>query len=283
MISENIKNLRKEKQLTQKDLADLLSVTSQAVSRWENGDVEPSVDTISSMAKIFGVTTDEIIYGPDSKPKPEIERVVEEKVIVQQAKPVLAICEQCKQPIYESENIVTVTHRHGRGHSTTGYICSDCDRKNKAEERRKIVEYAHSQRIKSFVWSAVISLILLAIGIAVIATQEMEAGTIAILIIIPILTFTFSSCLFLKNNFIGDAFISIASWGFVKFPGLIFSFDLDGFIWLIGMKILFLIIGFLLGLAAVALALFICMPLSLIAYPFAIIKNINNPEETEMF
>ena len=65
MISKNIKALRMQKGLTQKELADLLHVTSQAVSRWEKGEVEPSIDTISEMANIFEVTTDEIIGGPD--------------------------------------------------------------------------------------------------------------------------------------------------------------------------------------------------------------------------
>ena len=60
MISDNIKNLRKEKGLTQKELADLLHVTSQAVSRWEKGDVEPSVETLNNMAKIFNVSIDEL-------------------------------------------------------------------------------------------------------------------------------------------------------------------------------------------------------------------------------
>ena len=82
MISDNIKELRKQKGLTQKELADLLHVTSQAVSRWEMGNVEPSVDTIVNMAKIFEVTTDEIIGGPENKPKPEIITEVKEKIMV---------------------------------------------------------------------------------------------------------------------------------------------------------------------------------------------------------
>ena len=114
MISKNIKALRMQKGLTQKELADLLHVTSQAVSRWEKGDVEPSIDTISEMASIFEVTTDEIIGGPDKKPKPEIVTEVKEKVVVEQGKPVLTICENCKRPIYESEEIVTQTRHHGR-------------------------------------------------------------------------------------------------------------------------------------------------------------------------
>ena len=64
-------------------------------------------------------------------------------------------------------------------------------------------------------------------------------------------------------------------------PGLIFSFDLGGFAWLIGMKILFWVLGFALGLAAVLLALVICMPLSAITYPFALMKSYSNPELTE--
>lgn len=281
MLSQNIKALRMRKGLTQKELADLLHVTSQAVSRWEKGDVEPSIDTISEMASIFEVTTDEIIGGPDKKPKPEIVTEVKEKVVVEQGKPVLTICENCKRPIYESEEIVTQTRHHGRSPSTTHYICTDCDKKIKEKQKQDAIDYGVSQRNKSFIWGSIIAIIVLLSGIIYAVTQGADGGIIALVIILPILTYTFVSCIFLKNNFIGDAFISIASWGFVKFPGLIFSFSLDGFAWLIGMKILFWILGFALGLAAVLLALVICMPLSAIAYPFALMKSYSNPELTE--
>ena len=281
MISKNIKNLRKEKGLTQKELADLLHVTSQAVSRWEKGDVEPSIDTISEMASIFEVTTDEIIGGPDKKPKPEVVTEVKEKVVVEQGKPVLTICENCKRPIYESEEIVTQTRHHGRSPSTTHYICTDCDKKIKEKQKQDAIDYGVSQRNKSFIWGSIIAIIVLLSGIIYAVTQGADGGIIALVIILPILTYTFVSCMFLKNNFIGDTFISIASWGFVKFPGLIFSFDLGGFAWLIGMKILFWILGFALGLAAVLLALVICIPLSAISYPFALMKSYSNPELTE--
>ena len=281
MLSQNIKALRMRKGLTQKELADLLHVTSQAVSRWEKGDVEPSIDTISEMASIFEVTTDEIIGGPDKKPKPEVVTEVKEKVVVEQGKPVLTICENCKRPIYESEEIVTQTRHHGRSPSTTHYICTDCDKKIKEKQKQDAIDYGVSQRNKSFIWGSIIAIIVLLSGIIYAVTQGADGGIIALVIILPILTYTFASCMFLKNNFIGDAFISIASWGFVKFPGLIFSFSLDGFAWLIGMKILFWILGFALGLAAVLLALVICMPLSAIAYPFALMKSYSNPELTE--
>ena len=61
MLSENIKTLRVKKGYTQKELADILHVTAQAVSRWENGDVEPSIGTIKEMAKIFDVSTDALL------------------------------------------------------------------------------------------------------------------------------------------------------------------------------------------------------------------------------
>lgn len=281
MISKNIKALRMQKGLTQKELADLLHVTSQAVSRWEKGDVEPSIDTISEMASIFEVTTDEIICGPEKKPKPEVITEVQEKIVVEQGKPVLTICENCKRPIYESEEIVTQTRHHGRSPSTTHYICTDCDKKIKAKQKKDAIDYGISQRKKSFIWGPIIAIIVLLSGIIYAVTQKVDGGIIALVIILPILIYTFVSCMFLKNNFIGDTFITIASWGFVKFPGLIFSFDLDGFAWLIGMKILFWILGFALGLAAVLLALVICMPLSAIAYPFALMKSYSNPELTE--
>ena len=76
-------------------------------------------------------------------------------------------------------------------------------------------------------------------------------------------------------------FIEIASWGFVKFPGLIFEFSLDGIAWLIAMKILFWVLGIVIAVSIGILALAICLPISLFVYPFALGKNIESPELTE--
>ena len=66
-VSENIVILRKQSQMSQGDLAKLLFVTPQAVSRWERGETEPDIDTLKKMAEIFKVSVEEIIYGPTSK------------------------------------------------------------------------------------------------------------------------------------------------------------------------------------------------------------------------
>lgn len=55
--------LRSEKQLSQAELAKRLYVSRQAVSKWENGDAEPSIDKLVLLAKTFNVTLDTLILG----------------------------------------------------------------------------------------------------------------------------------------------------------------------------------------------------------------------------
>lgn len=69
MLGEKIKQLRIAKGLTQKQLADKLFVTPQAVSRWEQNEVEPSVSALSELATIFDVSLDELIAGKEAKKK----------------------------------------------------------------------------------------------------------------------------------------------------------------------------------------------------------------------
>lgn len=275
MQSQNIKMFRMQKGLTQKELADLLHVTAQAVSRWEKGDVQPSIDTISEMAKIFEVTTDELITGV--KNNQDIPTQIEENVIIEQAKPVLALCEKCNKPIFDSDDIV----RLNKFGETKGIICSECDAVIKQQQCEEITEFSINQRKKSFLWSSLIAFAVLLCEVLYLITIKVSILDIITAVLIPIMTFCFSSCLILKNNFVGEMFISIASWGFVRFPGLIFSFDLDGFIWLIGMKILFLILGVILGFLATILALIVSLFISIFVYPFALCKNIKYPEETD--
>lgn len=59
---------RKLYNLTQKQLADQLNISFQAVSRWEKGLSIPSVDLLNDLANMFHVTVDEILKGEDNWP-----------------------------------------------------------------------------------------------------------------------------------------------------------------------------------------------------------------------
>ena len=58
MIGEKIKNKRKELNLTQEYLAKELNISRQAVSKWEKGLSEPSMDNLVKLSEIFGVDID---------------------------------------------------------------------------------------------------------------------------------------------------------------------------------------------------------------------------------
>ena len=64
-IGNNIKAYRKNKGFTQEELADLLSVTPQAVSKWESENGLPDVSMLIPLAQILGVSTDALL-GYDS-------------------------------------------------------------------------------------------------------------------------------------------------------------------------------------------------------------------------
>ncbi|MDE6599337.1 MAG: helix-turn-helix domain-containing protein, partial [Oscillospiraceae bacterium] len=61
MISEMIKEIRKNVNMTQDEMAQALYVTRQAVSRWENGDTTPNLETLTQISKMFGVSLDRLL------------------------------------------------------------------------------------------------------------------------------------------------------------------------------------------------------------------------------
>jgi len=66
-IGKKIRNLRKSKDLTQEELAEKLSVTSQAVSKWETGLSSPDITMIPIVARFFNISIDELFnYRLDS-------------------------------------------------------------------------------------------------------------------------------------------------------------------------------------------------------------------------
>ena len=59
--------LRKKHGLSQEELAEKLGVSRQAVSKWERSEASPDTDNLISLAKIYGLSLDELIYGEKNK------------------------------------------------------------------------------------------------------------------------------------------------------------------------------------------------------------------------
>ena len=62
-IGKFISECRKEKQLTQEQLAVQLGVTSKSISKWENGNCLPDASKYKSLCEILGITVNELFSG----------------------------------------------------------------------------------------------------------------------------------------------------------------------------------------------------------------------------
>ena len=58
---------RREKNITQGQLADMVGVSHQAVSKWENGQSFPDVTLFPRLANLFGVSVDELMNGSETQ------------------------------------------------------------------------------------------------------------------------------------------------------------------------------------------------------------------------
>lgn len=67
-IGKRIALLRKEKGMTQEDLANAMGVSPQAVSKWENDQTCPDISALPKLSKLLGVTVDELLEGKQELP-----------------------------------------------------------------------------------------------------------------------------------------------------------------------------------------------------------------------
>lgn len=295
-LGQKLKKLRVENGLTQKDLADQLHVTFQTVSKWESDTNEPDFSTIKELAKIFDCSIEYLFSDEEEKAKENAIKeekptpVVEKETIIIKETP-MHICAYCGKGIKE-EDLTSVdnytSRRTGRHHHKVKigeiYYHKDCLaalKKDQANEARKEVS-AHEAKSKKrcFGWGifgGVVALIITLLCLLLIPEcKEVIHPAIAVLISIGVSYGIFSAiyCI-LSGSYIGEVFLWCAQLS-IKFPGLIFTWDLDGIAWLIAMKIFFIILGFMVGVFALMLAIFLSMALGMISFPFVLIHNINN-------
>lgn len=78
-IGEKLFELRKEKNLSQEEVAEKLNVTRQTVSKWETNQSTPDFDKIIPLCELFGIGAEELLTG--KKPQEKQENILEEPQI----------------------------------------------------------------------------------------------------------------------------------------------------------------------------------------------------------
>lgn len=77
-IGENIKRLRRERDMTQEELAELLGVSFQSVSRWETGACYPDTELLPDIAAFFGVSADALMGLDAAREEAAVRAILDE-------------------------------------------------------------------------------------------------------------------------------------------------------------------------------------------------------------
>ncbi len=84
-VGKTISSLRKEKNMTQMELADRLGISFQAVSNWERGQTMPDISKLGELAEIMGVTIDELLGSKKSARM--VEQLIKEEPVADELTP----------------------------------------------------------------------------------------------------------------------------------------------------------------------------------------------------
>lgn len=79
-LQEKLTNLRKEQKLSQLEVAEAISVSRQAVSKWEAGTTVPSTDNLKFLSDLYGVSVDYLLDNGVDTPAPPEEEAMEAQV-----------------------------------------------------------------------------------------------------------------------------------------------------------------------------------------------------------
>ena len=78
-IGENIKHMRRERNITQEELAELFGVSCTAVSKWERGETYPDITLIFPLANYFEVSVDELMGYNSVRIEQEIQDIIKQR------------------------------------------------------------------------------------------------------------------------------------------------------------------------------------------------------------
>ena len=282
-----IAELRASKNMTQAELGAMLNVTSQAVSKWENGLSEPDMDSIRKLCEIFEISFDEF-FGAESKS-------ADKKEVASTGAVVLAYCDVCDKPLYNPKEY-QVSIENGIQHTTCLYCVPKKEEMKRKAEQEKIAKEnkAHKEKVererkvrqegemreikKGLVWGAVASVVLGIIFLVSTISSKQEIGVIITGAVIGFYGGLAMVSQFIWVNSVWDVF------GFflrtLKLPGVIFTLDIEGILFLITVKLLGAILSAIFSVVLFIIGIFVTLIYAMIIFPFALIKEIREAKNT---
>ncbi|MBO5880012.1 MAG: helix-turn-helix transcriptional regulator [Clostridia bacterium] len=290
-LGQKLAGYRKLSGMTQQQLGEHLNISAQAISKWEKDLSEPALATLRALAEFYKVTVDEILdlnsgFSDFGAGTPGVNEDKEETEQAESPKApeltTIGFCKTCGIVVTE-ENL---------GAKSPAVICKDCQekerlrqiaaeeedtRRREEERRRKEAEIRFNRhkrkkrRTLAFILAGIIAAIFLAIMIYFMTTL-FTPGILGFTLVGTYAVFAFIFAFCYEDYFIRDIVLDWAMRS-LRCPMLIFTFDLDGFLWLAKMKILFWLIGIIFSIVVAIIGItlgLICAPF---VFPYILYKE----------
>ena len=100
---EVIRKYRKQKELTQEEMAARLGVTAPAVNKWENGNSLPDIALLAPIARLLGVSLEELLSFREELTEEEIRALLNEPGASQSVQPGIVAGRQGEGPLSDRE------------------------------------------------------------------------------------------------------------------------------------------------------------------------------------
>ena len=277
-LGKKLAILRKQHGLSQQNLGDELHVSAQAVSKWENDLAEPDLTTLKKLAQIYKVSidllldSDQDLSGAGGVDTEALATTVSEAVNRQ--------LENQPQTIGFCKNCGIAVTKDNLGTETPYVMCRSCyetylaGQADEREKRKTVLKEMKKQRRKSINTGIAFGIWFVILAFVCVFSFPLEDPdtwlTFAACLILSYCVFSFAATLRLDSPVQHIMLFMLTRT--VKWPGIIFSFDLEGLFFLIGLKILFAVLGFIVGLILAAVGVVVGLVISPFVFPVTISK-----------
>lgn len=261
---------RKAVGLTQEEVALKVRVTTQTLADWENNIGEPSIQNLKDLSALFDTSLDDLLdtgLGNDDDALGYCKGcgiAINEKNLG--AKTPAVLCRRCVEVKKAQERRAEMERKAIEERQKKAYLAKRLAEYDSHRDRQKTIR---RKRNKSFLVAALPTGLWVALLIYFL-NQSYDQTFLIVGTVISYCIFSLVALLF-YDGAVRDLLVYMFTAS-IKWPGLMYTFDWDGFLWVIMMKALFGILGFLFGLVCGFLGLILGLIVAPFVFPYKLIK-----------